>query len=273
VGLLLRANRGAVFAEQTAPFLDTFLLGHGTTGWSDVGSGWVPGWMLGARGLWGRRKEDRDRERDPSRMHEGYMLEVLTRFGGHAESSDDGKLVYVFPKLQVTSILDQPGSSGAAAAAAREANTPQMLPPPMPPPIYERLRPVWEGGEKMPLVVLLGIVNLLLVLTFKAVGGMDFKAPRRPLGIRAQQTMGRRAGMNHRVDARGAESAAAAEARAEIARVAKAAADTARAAGQDPAAAARAAGGEIVYEQPPALIMFLEMFPWLCQRVYPALLG
>jgi hypothetical protein len=196
-------------------------------------------------------------------MHEGYMLEVLTRFGGHAESSDDGKLVYVFPKLQVTSIPDQPGSSGAAAAAAREANTPQMLPPPMPPPIYERLRPVWEGGEKMPLVV----------LTFKAVGGMDFKAPRRPLGIRAQQTMGRRAGMNHRVDARGAESAAAAEARAEIARVAKAAADTARAAGQDPAAAARAAGGEIVYDQPPALITFLEMFPWLCQRVYPALLG
>jgi hypothetical protein len=50
-----------------------------------------------------------------------------------------------------------------------------MLPPPMPPPIYERLRPVWEGGEKMPLVVALGVLNLLLVITFKAVGGMDFK--------------------------------------------------------------------------------------------------
>jgi hypothetical protein len=38
--------------------------------------------MLGARGFWGRgRKEHRDRGRDPSRMHEGYMLEVLTRFG------------------------------------------------------------------------------------------------------------------------------------------------------------------------------------------------
>jgi hypothetical protein len=45
----------------------------------------------------------------------------------------------------------------------------------MPPPIYERLRPVWEGGEKMPLVVALGVLNLLLVITFKAVGGMDFK--------------------------------------------------------------------------------------------------
>ena len=56
-----------------------------------------------------------------------------------------------------------------------EAATPQMLPPPMPPPIYERVRPVWEGGEKLPLVVFLGVVNLLLVLTFKAVGGMDFK--------------------------------------------------------------------------------------------------
>jgi hypothetical protein len=32
VGLLLRANRGAVFAEQVAPFLDTYLLGHGATG-------------------------------------------------------------------------------------------------------------------------------------------------------------------------------------------------------------------------------------------------
>ena len=32
-------------------------------------------------------------------------LEVLTRFGGHAESSDDGKLVYVFPKLQAGGIL------------------------------------------------------------------------------------------------------------------------------------------------------------------------
>jgi hypothetical protein len=38
---------------------------------------------------------------------EGYMLEVLTRFGGHAESSDDGKLVYVFPKLQVRPGVEQ----------------------------------------------------------------------------------------------------------------------------------------------------------------------
>ena len=53
------------------------------------------------------------------------MLEVLTRFGGHAESSDDGKLVYVFPKLQITTISDAAGSSGAAAAAAREAATPR----------------------------------------------------------------------------------------------------------------------------------------------------
>jgi hypothetical protein len=38
-------------------------------------------------------------------------------------------------------------------------------------------------------------------------------------------------------------------------------------------AAVRAAGGEIVYEQPPAMIVFLEMFPWLCQKLYPLLLG
>jgi hypothetical protein len=44
--------------------------------------------------------------------------------------------------------------------------------------------------------------------------------------------------------------------------VIKAAADAATAAGEDPVAAAKAAGGEMVYEQPPALIMFLEMFPW-----------
>ena len=198
---------------------------------------------------------------------------------------DDGKLVYVFPKLQTTSIpaTDAAGgsSSGAAAAAAREANTPQMLPPPMPPPIYERLRPVWEGGEKMPLVVFLGIVNLLLVLTFKAVGGMDFKAPRRPLGVRARQTMGRRAGMNHRYNVQqnhggaGAMEAynAAMEAQREANRVVKDAVDAARAAGQDTTAAARAAGGEVVYEQPPAVIVFLEMFPWLCQKMYPLLFG
>ena len=281
VGLLLRANKGAVFAEQVAPFLDTYLLGHGGSGSADVGSGWVPGWMLGARGLWGGRGgggggrngggRDRDGERDPSRMHEGYMLEVLPRFGGHAESSDDGKLVYVFPKLQTTTIPVE-GSSAAAATAAREANTPQLLPPPMPPPTYERLRPVWEGGEKMPLVVFLGVVNLLLVLTFKAVGGMDFRAPRRPLGVRARQTMGRRAGMNHRHNVHDPDAyRAQMEQMREANRVVKEAADAARAAGNDPEAAARAAGGEIVYEQPPAMIVFLEMFPWLCQKMYPLL--
>ena len=275
VGMLLRTNKGAVYAEQVAPFLDSYLLGHGATREGDVGGGWVPGWMLGARGFWGRRKVDRDRDRDPSRMHEGYMLEVLTRFGGHAESSDDGKLVYVFPKLQVTTIADQPGSSAAAEAAMREANAPKILPPPVPPPIYERLRPLWEGGEKMPLVVLLGIVNLLLVLTFKAVGGMDFKAPRRPVGVRAQQTMGRRAGMGHRynvVDQR-AQYEAAMAAREAASRVVKEAADAARAAGGDVDAAVRAAGGEVVYEQPPAIVVFLEMFPWLCQKMYPLLFG
>ena len=55
---------------------------------------------------------------------------------------------------------------------------------------------------------------------------------------------------------------------AEAARVAVAAA---KKAGTDVDAAARAAGGEIVYETVPVMIQFLELFPWLCAKTYKAL--
>jgi hypothetical protein len=58
---------------------------------------------------------------------------------------------------------------------------------------------------------------------------------------------------------------------AETARGVAAAVAAARAAGEDVDAAARRAGGEIVYETVPFVIRFLEMFPWACQKMYPAL--
>ena len=258
VGLLLRVNKGAVYAEQLAPFLDSYLLrGHQTR--KGLASA-LTGLLTSIKNLRTRR-EDSARG-DSSRMHEGYVLEVLSRFGGHAESSDDGRLVYVFPALQVSTLEDYAEGGGGSERQ-------RMLPPPVPPPIFERMRPVWEGGEKTPLVVGLGLANLAMVLMFKRVGGMDFRAPRRPLGIRARRTMGRKIAPGHRYEKIELKERLADQ--AETVRAAKAAADAATKSGADPVAAAKAAGGEIVYETVPATIRFLEMFPWICTKIYPLL--
>ena len=129
------------------------------------------------------------------------------------------------------------------------------------------------GRGETPLVVGLGLLNLVMVLLFKRVGGMDFRAPRRPLGIRARRTMGRKIAPGHRYDSgrRERASEATAEGPGRDGSKAKAAADAATKAGQDPVAAAKAAGGEIVYETVPATIRFLEMFPWMCSKLYPLL--
>jgi hypothetical protein len=65
IATVIRNNRGAVIAEQVAPYLD------------DLGSGY-------------------DRE------YENFMLPVLTRFNGRPQVSPDGEIVYHFPELQVT---------------------------------------------------------------------------------------------------------------------------------------------------------------------------
>ena len=217
IALLLRANRGAVFAEQIAPFSDQYLLGVDAAGsrawdWWGVVAGFVSRAVRGVRdGLYNVRGDQRRRRgrgvadsdsssenapRDASRTHEGYVLEVLAKFGGHAEASDDGKLVYVFPSLQVTAAANDAEAAGAGEGGGGSAGgrSPLRLPPPIAPPIYEKPRPLWEGGEKAPIVVALGAANLAMVLLFRAVGGMDFRAPRRALGVRARRTMGRRAG-------------------------------------------------------------------------------
>jgi hypothetical protein len=115
----------------------------------------------------------------------------------------------------------------------------------------------------------LGLANLAMVLMFKRVGGMDFRAPRRPLGIRARRTMGRKIAPGHRYEKIELKERLADQ--AETVRAAKAAADAATKSGADPVAAAKAAGGEIVYETVPATIRFLEMFPWICAKIYPLL--
>ena len=117
------------------------------------------------------------------------------------------------------------------------------------------------------------MINLVMVLLFKRVGGMDFRAPRRPLGIRARRTMGRKIAPGHRYDSGVVREQTEQRLRdqAETVQKAKAAADAAT--GSSPAfvAAAKAAGGEIVYETVPATIRFLEMFPWMCSKLYPLL--
>ena len=228
VGALLRVNKGCVFAEQVAPFLDSYLLSKEDQ--REVQNGLfaaVFDVIAHARRMF-RKKADE--ARDASRMHEGYMLEVLTRFGGYAEASDNGQLIYVFPSLQVTTMANVASTSSAAASRALG----RAIPAPTPPPIYERVKPLWEGGEKMPLVVALGFLNIFLIFVFRTAGGMDFKPPRQPLEPRAQQTMGRRAG-------RFRDSAPSTSTTDE-------------------------------YGEPPLVILVLELFPWLCKLLMPLLL-
>ena len=218
------------------------------------------------------------------------MLRVCAKFGGHAEASDDGRLVYVFPALRVTTIDDDSDDvSGNAAGDVRTNTSRKLLPPPLLPPLYEKPRPTWEGGEKTGQVAALGALNLFLVLLFKKVGGADFRAPRRALGVRARATMGRRAGGGLRVgegarvagtgarvvvtgveDPDGGSGVGSPTAR-QTAEAARAAVAAAKKAGTDVDAAARAAGGEIVYETVPVMIQFLQLFPWLCAKTYKAL--
>lgn len=65
IAAVIRNHRGAVVAEQIAPYLD------------DLGEGYA-------------------------REYEDYMLPVLTRFNGQPVVSPEGQIVYHFPDLQVT---------------------------------------------------------------------------------------------------------------------------------------------------------------------------
>lgn len=64
IAAVIRNNRGAVVAEQIAPYLD------------NIGEGY-------------------------QQEYEDYMLPVLIRFNGQPEVSSDGQIVYYFPELQV----------------------------------------------------------------------------------------------------------------------------------------------------------------------------
>mmetsp|Transcript_5498 Transcript_5498/g.11590 ORF Transcript_5498/g.11590 Transcript_5498/m.11590 type:complete len:496 (+) Transcript_5498:171-1658(+) len=71
VAALIRANQGAVVAEQLRPLLDP--------------SG-----------------EDQTVANSDTIVSERFVLPALTRFGGHPEVTNDGELIYVFPQLQKT---------------------------------------------------------------------------------------------------------------------------------------------------------------------------
>ncbi|NMF64208.1 hypothetical protein [Brasilonema octagenarum] len=65
IATVIRHNRGAIAAEQIAPYLD------------DIGEG-------------------------SAKEYEDYMLPVLTRFNGQPKVSPEGEIVYDFPELQVS---------------------------------------------------------------------------------------------------------------------------------------------------------------------------
>ncbi|MCC5655408.1 hypothetical protein LC608_00030 [Nostoc sp. XA010] len=67
IATVIRNNRGAVVAEQIAPYLD------------DIGEGYT-------------------------REYEDYILPVLTRFNGQPSVSPEGQIVYYFPELQVSAV-------------------------------------------------------------------------------------------------------------------------------------------------------------------------
>ncbi len=71
IAAIIRNNKGAVVAEQIAPYLD------------DTGSGYA-------------------------NEFEEYMLPVLARFNGRPEVSPEGQLVYHFPDLQTTAETHRP---------------------------------------------------------------------------------------------------------------------------------------------------------------------
>ncbi|MBD2361859.1 hypothetical protein H6G36_11805 [Anabaena minutissima FACHB-250] len=64
IAAVIRSNRGAIAAEQIAPYLD------------DLGAGY-------------------------QQEYEDYMLPVLLRFNGQPKVSSEGQIVYYFPELQV----------------------------------------------------------------------------------------------------------------------------------------------------------------------------
>ncbi|WP_193195754.1 hypothetical protein [Nostoc sp. MG11] len=64
IATVIRNKRGAVVAEQIAPYLD------------DIGKGYT-------------------------KEYEDYMLPVLTRFNGQPQVSSEGQIIYYFPELQV----------------------------------------------------------------------------------------------------------------------------------------------------------------------------
>ena len=106
-----------MYAEQLAPFLDSYLLRDHRGGGLDALAATVRNIIRNII----RRKED-DARGDASRMHEGYVLEALAKFGGHAESSEDGRLVYVFPALQVSTLDNHEGAAAGAGPGNREAD-------------------------------------------------------------------------------------------------------------------------------------------------------
>ena len=80
---IIRANNGAIVAEQVAGLLD-------------VPSDWKPA---------GQHEDESDGS--VSHVDESFMMEVARRFNGRPEVTDDGDVIYVFPEMVTTGDSDR----------------------------------------------------------------------------------------------------------------------------------------------------------------------
>ena len=203
-----------------------------------------------------------------------------------------GRSFDVTVSASVTEALDIFKDQGPFAVVVSDFQMPVMTG-------AEFLQKIREQDKEVVTMLLTGAANLAMVLLFRAVGGMDFRAPRRALGVRARRTMGRRAGAGlvrerggdvvvssldadfgeraaeilERAKRARADAAAIAEETRRVSEEAQEAANAARRAGGGVVEAARRAGGEVVFEKVPATIRLLELFPWLARKMFPLMLA
>lgn len=125
VAAVIRANRGAITAEQLAPFLDT-------------------GDRLGYTS-------------PTSVVDESFMLPALQRFQGHPEVTEFGDIIYVFPSFSVTgSRMPNVEFAGRGSAALDGAAGPAL--------VEKELKLTRAPLEQCSMVIILGLVNVISVI-------------------------------------------------------------------------------------------------------------
>lgn len=129
VAAVIRANRGAVTAEQLAPFLDTEVTQTSSSPTAVV--------------------------------DESFVLPALQRFQGHPEVTNNGDIIYVFPSFSTTgSRMPNIEFAGRGSAALDGTGGPSL--------VEKELTLTRAPPGQRAMVVALGLVNVLGVLTLGA---------------------------------------------------------------------------------------------------------